>query len=92
MTTVFQPVSWGDPFRDLRRFQDDLNRLFTAWPSPRAREFPPLNLWANEAGIVVAATAVVARVPVRRVLRESSMLARQPRRGDARGVARMTTG
>jgi HSP20 family protein len=55
MTTVFQPVSWGDPFRDLRRFQDDLNRLFTAWPSPRAREFPPLNLWANEAGIVVAA-------------------------------------
>lgn len=55
MTAVFQPVGWADPFRELRRFQEDMNRLFGGWAAPRTREFPPLNLWANEEGIVVSA-------------------------------------
>ncbi|MBI1320949.1 MAG: Hsp20 family protein [Candidatus Hydrogenedens sp.] len=55
MTDLFQRMGWADPFRELRRFQEDLNRAFDTWPDLRAREFPPLNLWAGEDGVIISA-------------------------------------
>lgn len=46
-----------DPFQDLRRVQSEINRMFgemgSGFDSPA---FPPVNIWANEDGLVVTAT------------------------------------
>lgn len=55
MVDLFPRTAWADPFRELRRFQEEADRLFGAWSEGRAHEFPPLNLWANEDGVVVTA-------------------------------------
>ena len=52
---LFQTLSWSDPVQELRRFQQDLDRVFGAWSDRRVREFPLVNLWAGEDGIVVSA-------------------------------------
>lgn len=52
---LFQTLSWSDPFQELRRFQQDLDRAFGAWGDRRVREFPPVNLWAGEDGVVISA-------------------------------------
>lgn len=47
---------WWDPFWELRRLQDELDRLhgdYTGWPA--SREFPPINLWTVEEGVVASA-------------------------------------
>lgn len=46
---------WADPLTALRRIQDEVNRTFGAsrWQEPA--EFPPLNVWRGEEGLVVAA-------------------------------------
>ena len=44
-------LGWSDPFRDIRRLHDDINRIFAV----QATDFPPLNLWTAEAGVVVTA-------------------------------------
>ncbi len=55
MNTWLLQSAWADPFRDLRRFQDDVNRLFTTFTENRGQDFPLINLWAGEDGIVVSA-------------------------------------
>lgn len=46
---------WADPFRDLQRMQDEISRTLAGFAGPRNREFPPMNLWAGEDGVVVTA-------------------------------------
>ncbi len=46
--------AWSDPFRELRRFQDEVNRMMGGLTAGlRGQEFPLANLWANEDGLVV---------------------------------------
>jgi HSP20 family protein len=54
------PFGWGrmDPFEDIRRLQDEMNRLFSASVTGRhgpAAGFPPVNAYANEDGIALTA-------------------------------------
>ena len=41
-----------DPFVELRRMQSEMNRLFSGF-TPAARDFPPINIWLGEHGVVV---------------------------------------
>lgn len=45
----------GDALRELRRFQDEVNRSIGGFPLGGAADFPLLNIWANEEGVVVSA-------------------------------------
>jgi len=50
------PVGVGrgvDPFEEYRRMQSELNRMLDRMPAARAEEFPPMNIWTGEEGIVV---------------------------------------
>jgi HSP20 family protein len=54
------PFGWGrlDPFEDIRRLQDEMNRLFSASVTGRRRPaagFPAVNAYANEGGIALTA-------------------------------------
>ena len=43
-----------DPFRQLNRLHDEMDRLFgTSYP--RSTEYPPLNVWSNEDETIVEA-------------------------------------
>ena len=44
-----------DPFVEMRRMQNEMNRLLSDYATPATQEFPPLNLWLSENGVVVAA-------------------------------------
>ncbi len=44
-----------DPFLELRRMQSEMNRVFSGFSSPAAREFPPVNIWLGENSVVVTA-------------------------------------
>ena len=45
----------ADPFREMRRLQSEMNRVFEANTSARAAEFPPINAYANQDGAVITA-------------------------------------
>jgi HSP20 family protein len=49
--------SWGGsaPFADLRRLQDEVNRLFSSVQPAPAPGFPAVNAYANEDGIALTA-------------------------------------
>lgn len=44
-----------DPFEEVRRLQDEMNRLFSTTRLTPAPNFPPVNAYANESGIAIAA-------------------------------------
>jgi HSP20 family protein len=44
----------GNPWRDMRRLQDEVNRLFQSAAAPRT-SFPALNVYAHQGGIVITA-------------------------------------
>jgi HSP20 family protein len=44
-----------DPFLELRRMQNEMNRLFSGFSAAAAREFPPINVWLGENSVVVTA-------------------------------------
>ncbi|MEM7022586.1 MAG: Hsp20/alpha crystallin family protein [Pseudomonadota bacterium] len=46
--------SWPDPFRELRRMQEELARTYGV-PGRTAEEFPPLNLWTGAQGAMLTA-------------------------------------
>ena len=46
---------WPDPFRDVRRMQDEMSRMFGGYRAGAPAEFPPINLWTGEEGVVVSA-------------------------------------
>ena len=44
-----------DPFRDMRRLQDEVNRLFQTAAPPRTGGFPAINVYAHQDGVVIMA-------------------------------------
>jgi HSP20 family protein len=44
-----------DPFTELRRMQNEMNRLFSGMGTAVTREFPPVNLWLGDNSVVVTA-------------------------------------
>lgn len=46
--------SW-DPFRDLRRVQNEVTRMADRAAYPRSSDYPPLNVWSNEEETIVQA-------------------------------------
>jgi len=44
-----------DPWRQIRRLQDEMNRVFSGLDRPRATAFPPVNLWSSPEGVAVTA-------------------------------------
>jgi len=44
-----------DPFRDLRRVQDEMARTLDRGAYPRSSDYPPLNVWSNEEETIVQA-------------------------------------
>jgi HSP20 family protein len=46
---------WPDMFRDMRRTQEQINRLFGGLRFSAATEFPPVNVWVGPEGAIVAA-------------------------------------
>ena len=44
-----------DPFRDMRRLQDEGNRLFQPTAAPRSGGFPAINVYAHQDGVVITA-------------------------------------
>ena len=49
--------SWGgsDPFGEMRRLQDEVNRLFSSYQFAPTAAFPPVKAYANEDGIALTA-------------------------------------
>ena len=45
----------GNPWRDTRRLQDEVNRLFQSTAAPRSGGFPAINVYAHQDGIVIVA-------------------------------------
>jgi HSP20 family protein len=43
------------PFLELRRMQNEMNRLFTGFSAAAARDFPPINIWLGENSVVLTA-------------------------------------
>lgn len=46
---------WTDPYRELERMRQEMGRLFSGAKVGRAIDFPAMNLWAGENGVVVTA-------------------------------------
>jgi HSP20 family protein len=46
---------WPDLLRDVRRTQEEMNRLFGGLRLATTSEFPPVNVWAGADGAVIAA-------------------------------------
>jgi HSP20 family protein len=44
-----------DPWRDLNRLQDEVNRLFSGAREVRPAAYPPVNVWTNEEGAFLRA-------------------------------------
>jgi HSP20 family protein len=45
----------ADPFRDMRRLQAEMNRLFESSAAQRPGEYPAVNVYANQDGAVITA-------------------------------------
>jgi HSP20 family protein len=45
----------SDPFLEMRRVQQEMNRRLTGLTSETAQEFPPINLWIGENSVAVTA-------------------------------------
>lgn len=52
---AFRDVRLPDLFRDMRRAQEDMNRLFGGLRFALRTEFPAANVWANADGAIVTA-------------------------------------
>ncbi|MBW8269622.1 Hsp20/alpha crystallin family protein [Caldovatus aquaticus] len=46
---------WLDPLREMERMRQEMDRLFGELMPTLRREFPPMNIWAGENGVVVTA-------------------------------------
>jgi HSP20 family protein len=51
---------WPDMLRDMRRTQDQINRLFEGMRLP-ALEYPPVNVWVSPEGAVMTAAMAGAK-------------------------------
>ena len=55
MTDFFPSRGGYDPFGEMRRLQDEVNRLFSSFQTTPSGTFPPVNAYANEDGVALAA-------------------------------------
>ena len=46
---------WGEPLATLRRIQDEINRAFGDQRWVPSSEFPPINVWRGQDGVIVTA-------------------------------------
>jgi HSP20 family protein len=46
---------WAEPLVTLRRIQDEINRAFSDQRLVPTSEFPPLNIWRGQDGVIVTA-------------------------------------
>lgn len=53
---------WADPLATLRRIQDEVNRTFGGARMTPMSDYPPLNVWRGQDGIVVTAEVPGARL------------------------------
>ena len=54
LQTTFSPMSYTDPFADMRRMQSAMNQIFDGTRLPgQSATYPPVNLWVAEDGIVM---------------------------------------
>jgi HSP20 family protein len=51
----FRSGGGSDPFSEMRRLQDEVNRLFSSYQFAPSAAFPPVNAYANEDGIALTA-------------------------------------
>ena len=51
--TVYRSID-VDPFRDMRRLQREVNRLFSGY-SPQNEAYPAMNIWSNNDEIIITA-------------------------------------
>jgi HSP20 family protein len=51
----FRSWAGSDPFAEMRRLQDEVNRLFSSHQLTPSASFPPVNAFANEDGIALSA-------------------------------------
>jgi len=49
------PLRGFNPWTNLLRFEDEMNRLLSRFTFPSVSEFPPVNIWENEQEAVVTA-------------------------------------
>ena len=55
MLTPFPGRGWPDAFPDFRRFQEDLNRALGNTPASGRGDYPPVNVWTGDMGLVIMA-------------------------------------
>ena len=54
LQTTFSPMSYADPFANMRRMQSAMNQIFDGTRLPgQSATYPPVNLWVAEDGIVM---------------------------------------
>ncbi len=59
---MFGPGVWrfgriADPVTDMQRLQREMNRLFSGASELYGHDFPPVNVWRGEDGVIVTAEA-----------------------------------
>ncbi|HRK95784.1 MAG TPA: Hsp20/alpha crystallin family protein [Rhodospirillales bacterium] len=85
---IFGPGSqdpWGDAVSALRRMQEEMNRTL-AGSGVVAAEYPPVNVWRGEEGIVVTAEVPGVSLDDIEVVVHQNTLTIKGRRGPAAGV------
>ena len=86
---IFGPGSqdpWGDAVSVLRRMQEEMNRTL-AGSGVVAAEYPPVNVWRGEEGIVVTAEVPGVSLDDIEVVVHQNTLTIKGRRDPAAGVA-----
>ena len=51
----FRSWAGSDPFTEMMRLQDEVNRLFSSYQLVPSASFPPVNAFANEDGVALSA-------------------------------------
>lgn len=54
-TGLWRFGGFADPSRDMRRLRQEMDRIFSDFGEPAAREIPPVNAWIGEADAFVTA-------------------------------------
>lgn len=85
---VFGPSSqdpWGDALGALRRIQEEMNRTLGGAATP-ATEYPPVNVWRGEDGVIVTAEVPGVGIDaVEVIVHQNTLTIKGSKDGDAGG-------
>lgn len=86
LLSQMSPLGW-DPFVEMRRMQDEMNRLFAGLEGrPAMGAFPPVNVWYGENSVVVTAEIPgVRRDDIDLTIREDTLTIRGTREPEVKG-------